>query len=101
MSKPIPAARGTPLKEPQPPVYASARISSKGQITLPAAMRRQLRTDRVRIEMHGETITLSPARDLAGALKAYAQPGRYTLEEETDLAWELEVRERHGKHLRR
>lgn len=80
---------------------ATAKISSKGQLTLPVAMRRKLGKDRVRLEMEGTTITLRPVEDLAGCLSAYATPGRYSLEEETEQAWQLAMKERHAKPKRR
>lgn len=80
---------------------SSAKISSKGQITLPAAMRRELGTDRVRITMKGRKLIIEAEPELYGSLAKYAQPGKYTIQEETDLAWELEMREKHGKPSRR
>ena len=80
---------------------SSAKISSKGQITLPAAMRRELGTDRVRITLKGRKLIIEPEETLYGSLHKYAQPGRHSLEQETDQAWELEMREKHGKYFRR
>lgn len=65
---------------------ATAKISSKGQITLPAAMRRQLSTDRVRLQMKNGAILLTPEVELGGSLAKYAR-GKPDLKRETADAW--------------
>ena len=75
---------------------ASAKISSKGQITLPAAMRRALATDRVRLQMTDGTITVTPEVDLGGSLAKYAR-GKPDLQMETDDAWAKHLDEKFGR----
>lgn len=79
---------------------ATAKISSKGQITLPAAMRRALATDRVRLQMKDGTITLTPEVDLGGSLAKYAK-GKPDLKRETEVAWAAVAREYEQKNPRR
>ncbi len=74
---------------------STAKISSKGQITLPAAMRRALATDRVRLSMKDGTITLTPEVDLGGSLSKYAK-GKPDLQLETDDAWARHLDEKFG-----
>lgn len=78
---------------------ATAKISSKGQLTVPAAMRRKLGADVVTLRMVGQTITVEPQKSLAGALSAYAK-GVPDLKKEREVAWELEVKERHERWMR-
>jgi AbrB family looped-hinge helix DNA binding protein len=80
---------------------SSAKISSKGQITLPAAMRRQLGSDRVRITQEGQRLIIEPDQGLYGALSRYAKPGVVPdFEQERDAAWDAAIqedrREEHG-----
>jgi bifunctional DNA-binding transcriptional regulator/antitoxin component of YhaV-PrlF toxin-antitoxin module len=79
----------------------TATISSKGQITLPAAMRRSLGSRRVRLEMKKDgSISLSAEIDLGGALAKYAK-GKPDLQRETEESWEQEMKERHVRWMRR
>lgn len=80
---------------------ATAKISSKGQITLPVAMRRKLGTARVRLTMRGDRVVIEPDTDLGGSLSRYAKPGLYSLQEETERAGELAARDYSKKNVRR
>jgi AbrB family looped-hinge helix DNA binding protein len=50
-----------------------AKISSKGQITLPKAVRDRLGSQFVRLVSDGQGVRIEPVRDLGGSLKRYAQ----------------------------
>ncbi len=65
----------------------TATITSKGQLTLPRAVRRVLNSTTVVIEVEGETVVLRPARSVAGALAKYAGPNR-PLREVRERVWE-------------
>ncbi|MEW6262392.1 MAG: AbrB/MazE/SpoVT family DNA-binding domain-containing protein [Thermodesulfobacteriota bacterium] len=63
-------------------------ISSKGQITLPADIRRKLGmkpNDRVLVEADNEAITIRPARGFLG-LKGFAGPAQPADEENRKMA---------------
>lgn len=79
---------------------SSAKISSKGQLTVPAAMRRALGTDRVRLTMKNGQILIEAEPDLTGALAHYAR-GTPQPAQEREQAWALETHARHGKARRR
>lgn len=49
----------------------TATITSKGQITLPRAMRKALGSSTVEIEIDGQTVVLKPVLSVAGALSEY------------------------------
>ncbi len=48
------------------------KITKKGQVTIPISYRKKLGTDIVRIEMKGEKIVITPARELGGIFRKYA-----------------------------
>ncbi|NPB08713.1 MAG: AbrB/MazE/SpoVT family DNA-binding domain-containing protein, partial [Thermodesulfobacteria bacterium] len=47
----------------------TAKITSKGQVTIPASLRKRLGSDLVEIEMVGDKIIMRPIRKPGGALK--------------------------------
>ena len=53
----------------------SATITSKGQITIPRAVRAALNSSTVELEIQGETVILRPVRSVAGSLAMYAKAG--------------------------
>ncbi len=71
----------------------TAKVSSKGQITLPKPVRDLLQSDFVRLVIENGAVRLEAVPDLAGSLARYAQ-GR-PVENERDAAWEAELRDRY------
>jgi bifunctional DNA-binding transcriptional regulator/antitoxin component of YhaV-PrlF toxin-antitoxin module len=72
----------------------TARISSKGQVTLPKRARDALGSDVVRVLIDDDgSIRLEPVPDLAASLARYAEPAPHP--DESDAAWEAEMRARH------
>ncbi len=51
----------------------TATITSKGQMTIPRAARKALRTSTVEVEIQGETVILRPVKSVAGVLADYAK----------------------------
>jgi len=49
-----------------------AKITRKGQITIPAKLRKKLGTNVVEVEMEGEKIIIKPIKKLGGVLNKYA-----------------------------
>ncbi|MDQ7082680.1 MAG: AbrB/MazE/SpoVT family DNA-binding domain-containing protein [Aquificota bacterium] len=49
-----------------------AKITSKGQLTIPAEFRKKLGTDVVEIVMEGDRIIIKPVKKLGGILHKYA-----------------------------
>ena len=67
---------------------ATMKITSSGQISLPAAVRRRWGVKRVRLVDHGDHVTLEPIPDdvFAATFGAFAGPGPTSDEHETDGA---------------
>ncbi len=65
----------------------TAKITSKGQITLPREARKRLGTDTVEIEGVGEEVRLKPVRSVAGTLSGYAG-AKASLKEIRKKVWE-------------
>jgi AbrB family looped-hinge helix DNA binding protein len=66
---------------------AIAKITSKGQVTIPKGMRDLLGSDVVRFRMEDERIVLEPVRELGGVFREYAKGGG-PVEGEREIAWE-------------
>ena len=54
-------------------MYKIAKLSSKGQITLPKAVRERLGTGLVRLISDDNGVRIEPLQDVAGSLKRYAK----------------------------
>ena len=65
---------------------ATATITSKGQITLPKAVRDQLGSRVVEFIAEGGRIELRPVESVAGAFSEYAKVGA-TMEEARQATW--------------
>ena len=64
----------------------TAKITAKGQITLPKVVRDLLRSDLVRIVVDDDAVRLEPVEGVGGALSRYAK--RYIpMEEAREKAW--------------
>ena len=54
----------------------TVKITSKGQITIPARLRKKLGSDLVEVDMVGDEIIIRPVRKPGGALRKYAIKGK-------------------------
>ena len=54
----------------------TTKITSKGQITIPAFIRKKLKTSILEISFDGERIILKPLKELGGILSEYAIKGK-------------------------
>lgn len=70
----------------------TAKVTSKGQITLPKSAREALGADVVEIEIGKGQVVLRPVQSLAGALRKYVREGK-PLNEIRDEVWGEVVRE--------
>jgi AbrB family looped-hinge helix DNA binding protein len=78
-------------------VVKTVKISSKGQITLPRAVRAALGTNHVRIVRTGGDVRIEPVDDLAGNLAGYAKGKKIPFRVARARAWEAVVREKHKR----
>jgi bifunctional DNA-binding transcriptional regulator/antitoxin component of YhaV-PrlF toxin-antitoxin module len=79
-------------------VVKTARISSKGQITLPLAVRQTLGTKLVRIVAEQGSVRIEPVDDVAGSLARYAKgKKKIPFRAAREQAWEAVVGEKHKR----
>jgi AbrB family looped-hinge helix DNA binding protein len=50
----------------------TAKITKKGQITIPASFRKKLKTDTVKIEIKDNKIIITPFKNFGGIFQEYA-----------------------------
>lgn len=77
-------------------VVKTAKVSSKGQITLPREARAALGTDHVRIVCEAGLVRIEPVDDVAGSLAHYVKK-RIPFRVARDQAWEAVVRAKHKR----
>jgi AbrB family looped-hinge helix DNA binding protein len=73
----------------------TAKITSKGQITIPRAARAALQTNIVEVEIQGEVVILRPVKSVAGALASYAK-GKEPFAEVRAKVWQEVADEKAG-----
>lgn len=73
-----------------------AKVSSKGQITLPREARAALGTDHVRIVCAQGEVRIEPVNDVAGSLARYGK-NKIAFRVARDRAWGAVVREKHKR----
>jgi AbrB family looped-hinge helix DNA binding protein len=79
-------------------IVKTAKVSSKGQITLPREAREALGTDHVRIVCDDKEVRIEPVNDVAGSLAHYAKnKKKIPFHVARDKAWEAVVREKHKR----
>ncbi|MBI4205243.1 MAG: AbrB/MazE/SpoVT family DNA-binding domain-containing protein [Betaproteobacteria bacterium] len=74
----------------------TAKVSSKGQVTLPRKAREALGSRLVRIVVEEGAVRIEPITDLAGSLKRYAKK-RIPISAAREQAWDAVVREKHER----
>lgn len=73
----------------------TAKITSKGQLTIPRDARMALKTNTVEVEIQGDTVILRPVKSVAGALAGYAR-GKETFAEVRAKVWQEVADEKAG-----
>jgi AbrB family looped-hinge helix DNA binding protein len=71
----------------------TAKITSKGQITIPRAARVALKTDTVEVEIQDDAVILRPVKSVGGALSAYAK-GKEEFINVRETVWQEVVNEK-------
>ncbi len=78
-----------------------AKITRKGQLTIPAEFRKRLGTDVVEIVMEGDRIIIKPVKKLGGILHRYAikdKPIEEIMRKEKEVIKDT-LAEKHGTDL--
>ena len=73
----------------------TAKITSKGQLTIPRAARMALKSNTVEVEIQGDTVILRPVKSVAGALASYAK-GKEAFAEVRAKVWQEVADEKAG-----
>ena len=73
----------------------TAKITSKGQLTLPRKIRTALETNTVEIDLVEGEVRLRPVRNVAGALAGYARE-KVSLDKVREKVWQ-EVADEKGR----
>ena len=79
----------------------TAKITEKGQVTIPRKIREKLNSEVVEFEIVDDTVLIKPVRSVAGSLRAYSHKGPRSFEEARVEAWGGMVKEKYGKKSRR
>ena len=74
----------------------TAKLTQKGQITLPKKVRDFLGSNVIKVVIENGQVRLEPLKDLAGSLNQYAKE-YIPFEEARERAWEAEFIEKHTR----
>jgi AbrB family looped-hinge helix DNA binding protein len=72
----------------------TAKITSKGQVTIPKAIREVLKGDVVEFQVADNQVVLKPVYTVGGALRAYAAKAPKALHDVREKVWEEVVDEK-------
>lgn len=74
----------------------TAKITSKGQVTIPKKIRNIINSDVIEFKLVKNNIIIRPVESVSGALSKYAK-GRIPFKKARDLAWEKATHDKAGK----
>jgi bifunctional DNA-binding transcriptional regulator/antitoxin component of YhaV-PrlF toxin-antitoxin module len=75
----------------------TARITKKGQVTIPRKIRDKLKSEVIQFDIVEDDVVIRPVKSVAGSLKPYAKKGFIPFKEAKKKAWEEVVRRRYGE----
>ena len=78
-------------------MLTTAKITKKGQVTIPRKIRERLNSQIVEFAIVGNDVVMRPVKSVAGSLNSYAKKGVVTFKEARGNAWDEVVRERYGE----
>jgi len=78
-------------------MLTTAKITKKGQLTIPRKIREHLDSQVVEFAIVGKQIVMRPVKSVAGSLSPYAKKGTVPFKEAREKAWEEAVGERYGE----
>ncbi len=82
-------------------MLTTAKITKKGQVTIPRQIRERLDSQVVEFAIVGNDIVIRPVKSVAGSLRSYSKKGAVPFKEAREKAWDEAVRERYGEKTNR
>jgi len=79
----------------------TAKITSKGQVTIPQKIREKLDSEVIEFDIVQNNIVIKAVKSVAGSLKPHAKMGSVSYKEAREQAWDEVVQERYGKKVNR
>lgn len=79
----------------------TAKITSKGQVTIPRKIREKLDSEIIEFDIVQNHIVIRAVKSVAGSLKPHAKMGSVSYKEAKEKAWDEAVQERYGKKVNR
>jgi len=79
----------------------TARITRKGQVTIPQKIRKKLNSEVIQFDIVEDDVVIRPVKSVAGSLSSYAKKGLMPFKEAREKAWEEVIRERYGEKTNR
>jgi len=79
----------------------TAKITQKGQITIPRKIRDKLGSEVVEFDIVKGQVIIRPLMSVAGSLSGYAKKDSIPFQEVRERAWEEITREKYGKKIGR
>ena len=82
-------------------MLTTAKITKKGQLTIPRKIREHLNSQIVEFSIVGKEVVMRPVKSVAGSLSSYAKKGATRFNQEREKAWGEIVKERYGEKANR
>lgn len=82
-------------------MLTTAKITKKGQVTIPLKIRERLDSQVVEFAIVRDDIVMRPVKSVAGSLRSYAKKAAGAFKEAREKAWDEAVRERYGEKTNR
>jgi len=82
-------------------MLTTAKITKKGQVTIPRKIRERLDSQIVEFAIVGNDIVMRPVKSVAGSLRAHAKKEAVPFKEAREKAWDEAVRQRYGEKTNR
>ncbi len=75
----------------------TAKITQKGQVTIPRKIREKLRSEVIEFDIVNDQIIIRPLASVAGSLSAYGKKESPPFREAREKAWDEMSREKYAK----
>ncbi len=82
-------------------MLTTAKITKKGQVTIPRKIRERLDSQIVEFAIVENEIVIRPVKSVAGSLRSHAKNKAVPFKEAREKAWNEAVKERYGEKTNR